>query len=683
MAKSKIASERAPGTFTLVPLFLFVIVTLLGWWYATQMVAQALGYQQQLGTPIFVFSGIPIYYPWQVVVWNYWFHSYATPQFNHAMLYVFGSVGAGVASVFVYVVWLARRGAIATTYGSARWGTKADIKDAGLFSDTGVVLGVSEDGKYIIHNGPEHVCSIAPPRTGKGVGQIIPTLLIWPGSVVVNDTKGENWEATAGYRLKFSNVIYFNPCSTSSARFNPLLEVRQGLNQIKDVQNIADMLVNPEGKEKLDHWEKTGHNLLVGSILHVLHAEKDKSLAGVASFLSDPRRGIVDTLLMMMSTPYPDTIARTAIQSAAREMLNKSPNELSGVLSTAMSFLGLYRDPVVAMNTSSSDFRIIDLMQADKPLSLYLVIPPSDISRVRSLLRLMWSQIGRRLTEELNPTDNKHRLLLLMDEFPVLGRMEFFDSALAYIPGYGIKAFIVAQSKNQLDAAYGANNSILDTCHVKAVYTPGDEKSAEVISSMTGTTTGVHQQKTYTGHRLAPWLAHIMIADQEVARPLLTVGEVLTFPDDEALIFVAGKSPIRIKKLRYYEDGFFMNRVFPVPDITGHRVYPYRPKQRPNQWTSFIQQPVMPLNNTAADPNGEPLADDDVEAFDINQYFDSFDQDMDSNLDVGDKEAADISNDALNIMSNESDRRAQFSLLQDLKDKHRPHENGPDLDMII
>lgn len=89
-----------------------------------------------------------------------------------------------------------------------------------------------------------------------------------------------------------------------------------------------------------NHWEKTHHSLLVGAILHVLYAEKNKTLAGVAAFLSDPRRPIESALSAMMTTPYVgEKGPHPVIASAARELLNKSDNERSGVLSTAMSFL--------------------------------------------------------------------------------------------------------------------------------------------------------------------------------------------------------------------------------------------------------------------------------------------------------------------------------------------------------
>ncbi len=159
-------------------------------------------------------------------------------------------------------------------------------------------------------------------------------------------------------------MLLFDPTNAQSAAYNPLLEVRRGEWEVRDVQNIADVLVDPEGAlERRNHWEKTSHALLVGAILHVLYAGQDKTLAGVAAFLSDPKQPIETTLRAMMTTPHlGEAGVHPVIASAARELLNKSENERSGVLSTAMSFLGLYRDPVVAQVTRRCDWRIRDLV---------------------------------------------------------------------------------------------------------------------------------------------------------------------------------------------------------------------------------------------------------------------------------------------------------------------------------
>ena len=302
--------------------------------------------------------------------------------------------------------------------------------------------------------------------------------------------------------------------------------------EVRDVQNVADILVDPEGAlERRNHWEKTSHSLLVGAILHVLYAEADKTLAGVANFLSDPRRPIETTLKAMMTTKHLGTAGpHPVVASTARELLNKSENERSGVLSTAMSFLGLYRDPVVAQVTRRCDWRIDDLVSAEKPATLYLVVPPSDISRTKPLVRLLLNQIGRRLTEELDAKSRRHRLLLMLDEFPALGRLDFFESALAFMAGYGLKSFLIAQSLNQIEKAYGPNNAILDNCHVRVSFATNDERTAKRVSDALGTATELRAMKNYAGHRLSPWLGHLMVSRQETARALLTPGEVMQLP---------------------------------------------------------------------------------------------------------------------------------------------------------
>lgn len=702
--QGKVTNERAPGTFTLIPLAVFCVTTLAGWWYATQELAKSLGYQAQLGDPMFFLWGTPIYRPWQVMSWNYWYHSYAPAEFNAAMKMVFASMGAGVVLVIVYAVWVARRAKIATTYGTARWGDDADVEKAGLNAKTGVVIGLKEDGSYLMHDGPENVGLVAPPRSGKGAGPIISTLLVWEHSAVINDIRRENFDATAGYRAKFSNVIYFNPTDPTSAHFNPLFEIRKGPQAIGDAQNVADMIVDPDGTGRPSHWDKTSHALLVAAILHILYAEKDKTMRGLAYFLADPRRDILATLNHMLRTDHGDPVIHEAIASSARENLNRSPNELSGVMSTAMSFLALYRDPIIAANTADSDFRIQDLIHGERPLSLYMVIPPSEINRTRALRRLIWAQIGRKLVEEWTPMhqakpsvlgrlaalfglkpkaraesgqQQRRRVLFLVDEFPALGRMDFFETQLAYTGGYGIKVMLVAQSSNQIDKVYGTPNSLLDLCHVRIYFTPNDPKTAEVISAQSGTKTEVHQQKTYTGHRLAPWLSHVMVADQEVGRPLLTAGEAMTFPAEEGLVFVAGFHPIRARKLFYFNDPNLKSRVLPAPPLSTRRPYPYRPRPRPLEWAGMVSAAA------AAAAGAASAAADELQ--DLEQPIEQ-QQGVDPETGELLQEGRDLADEELEQTSEEGQDialRGAFDEQQQHRRHHRDRDDGPDIEIAI
>ncbi|MFG1316565.1 IncP-type conjugal transfer protein TraG [Xanthobacter autotrophicus] len=547
-----------------VAIVLLIVLTAI--WCATEWTAWRLGFQGQLRGVWFEVAGWPIYYPPLFFWWWYCYDAYAPSIFIEG---AFIAVSGGFISIVVAIalsVIRAREAKNVATYGSARWADAQEIKAAGLLGPDGVLLG-RLDGDYLRHDGPEHVLCFAPTRSGKGVGLVVPTLLTWPGSTIIHDIKGENWGLTAGFRARHGRVLLFDPTDPASSAYNPLLEVRRGDKEVRDVQNIADILVDPEGAlDKRNHWEKTSHSLLVGAILHVLYAEPDKTLAGVANFLSDPKRPVEATLRAMMNTPHlGEAGVHPVIASSARELLNKSDNERSGVLSTAMSFLGLYRDPVVAKVTARCDWRIADLVTGERPVSLYLVVPPSDINRTKPLIRLLLNQVGRRLTEDLKTSANRHRLLLMLDEFPALGRLDFFESALAFMAGYGIKSFLIAQSLNQIEKAYGANNSVLDNCHVRVAFATNDERTAKRVSDALGTATEMRDSTNYAGHRLSPWLGHLMVSRQETARPLLTPGEVMQLPPADELLLVAGVPPVRAKKARYYEDARFKERILPPP----------------------------------------------------------------------------------------------------------------------
>ena len=545
-----------------------VVIVLATIWGATEWTAWRLGFQAQLGSPWFELAGWPVYYPPAFFWWWYSYDAYAPAIFVEGAIIAASGGFISIAVAITLSIIRAREAKNVATYGSARWASPEEVKAAGLLGPDGVVLGRLERD-YLRHDGPEHVLCFAPTRSGKGVGLVVPTLLTWPGSVIVHDIKGENWGLTAGFRAGHGRVLLFDPTDAKSSAYNPLLEVRRGDWEVRDVQNIADILVDPEGAlDKRNHWEKTSHSLLVGVILHVLYAEPDKTLAGVANFLSDPKRPMEATLRAMMSTPHlGEAGVHPVIASSARELLNKSDNERSGVLSTAMSFLGLYRDPVVAKVTARCDWRIADLVAGKRPVSLYLVVPPSDIARTKPLIRLILNQVGRRLTEELNAA-NRHRLLLMLDEFPALGRLDFFESALAFMAGYGIKSFLIAQSLNQIEKAYGANNSVLDNCHVRVAFATNDERTAKRVSDSLGTATEMRDSTNYAGHRLSPWLGHLMVSRQETARPLLTPGEVMQLPPTDELLLVAGVPPIRATKARYYEDARFKERLLPPPDLS-------------------------------------------------------------------------------------------------------------------
>jgi type IV secretion system protein VirD4 len=598
-----------------------VFLIMFAFWGATEFTAyrfsalcrgEAACIKPWLGVPL---AG-QLYSPWDGLVWAFKWRNVHDPRVSAVFLQQWIVLGIAIVVAVGLCVYLAQRTLAkahkhSDLHGSAHWATKDEVEKAGLIGKgAGAYVGAFEDDKgkvhYLRHNGPEHILAFAPTRSGKGVGLVLPTLLSWPDSVVVHDIKGENWALTSGWRSKDLNsrCFKFDPTATdgSCSRFNPLNEVRLRTQyEMQDVQNIVGLIVDPDGTGGGGgeaHWIATSSMLLCGVALHVLYAEPDKSLGGVAKFLSDPSFTSTEEMFqyMLNATHDPDlsqgwkdslgqpTGTHQVVAMAARDMLNKDPKEAAGVLSTATRFLTLFRDPIVAANIAESDFTINDLMNDERPVSLYIVVPPSDIARVKPLTRLLISQILSILTSKMDFKDGKsvagykHRLLLMIDELPSLGKLEILQTSLAYIAGYGLKAYLITQDLGQLTAAYGGSSgrdeSIVANCHCMIAYAPNKLETMELLSKLAGNTTIRTENKTYSGGRMAMMKGQVTVAVQEQERPLLTPDEARRLPPDDALVFIAGHPPIYGKKIKYYQDPVFSERAKIPPAVPDRKTQP-------------------------------------------------------------------------------------------------------------
>ena len=260
-------------------------------------------------------------------------------------------------------------------HGSARWADEEDVRDTGLLSTTqGVYVGGwrPEGGhrlSYLRHNGPEHVLAFAPTRSGKGVGLVIPSLLVWEESAVIYDIKGENWAKTAGFRSKRGHLCFkFSPVEQqSSSRFNPLSEVRLFTpRDVSDAQNIANMIVRTgEDSPQERYWQDAAASITTGMILHVCY---EAALEGRVACLADlshvftrPGSGFRDTLEELLNFEHDPghkhdwrmatghkTLTHPVVREKVQEMLDKEDRDFGGVLSTAKTALTLYSDPLVS-----------------------------------------------------------------------------------------------------------------------------------------------------------------------------------------------------------------------------------------------------------------------------------------------------------------------------------------------
>lgn len=580
---------------------------------ATQYVASRLGYDEALGQPIFG----DIYNPF---AWFPWAVEFTRIDGNNAygefFKWVYVSVAGGlILTLLIFgvgrLIFARKAQAYKDVHGSAHFADKKEIEDMGLIDQPkGAYIGAWKDPKkgtvkYLRHNGPEHILAFAPTRSGKGVGLVLPTLLAWEGSTVVLDIKGENWELTSGWRQKYANnkVLKFDPVGEAGgAKYNPLEEIRMdSIYTVSDAQNIASIIIDPDGKGLEDHWAKTGYALLTTMILHLIHqANKEgfiPTLSQLRGVLNDPSKGDVKEILDEIINyghvqgENGEWMPHPVIAVGAKEAMNKPDNELGSVVSTVVSNLSLYDDPVVARNIASSDFKISELMKHENPVSLYLVIKPSDMNRLRPLVRIILNQILTLLVGDMKfengqqKIEYNHRLLLMLDEFTSIGKLPLFETALAYMAGYGIKAYMIVQDLSQLYKAYTKDESVISNSHVRIAYAPNKIETAELLSKMTGQTTVVKTVRTSSGNRGSLVLSNVSENYQEVQRPLLTTDKCMTLPGakkssdgkvkeaGDMLIFVAGNPVIYGKQILYFLDPVFSKRAkVPSPKISDSLV---------------------------------------------------------------------------------------------------------------
>lgn len=617
--------KKSSKTAWLYMTFMVVMAFMASWWM-TQQIAASYNFHPALGKPLFGH----IYAPWQGLVW-YARHPDTAGIMDAAMTE--GQLIFVLPQLLILAILLMfsrRPKGSHDIHGSAQWAKEEEIQKAGLLGGMGVYVGAwynkaKSSLVYLRHNGPEHILAFAPTRSGKGVGLVLPTLLSWPDSALILDIKGENWALTAGWRKSQGHkVLRFDPKNMDiSVCFNPLESIRiDQAEAVQDAQAVTSIILDPDGKGMKDYFDKAAFAFFIGAVLHciiVKRAEgKQASMCDISLMLANPDMDTQELLDSMIEADHAAMLEQALgkkarfgveihnnIAASAKEMKNKADRELSGVLSTAGVNLALYRDPTVAHVTGRSDFSIEDLMNHDCPVSLYFIISPNSLDIMRPLTRLILNVVLNRLTERMDfeggrsVAHYKYRLLLMLDEFTSLGNLGIFERSLAFMAGYGLKAYIIVQDLSQLQGAYTKDESIMSNCHIRIAYAPNKPETARLLSEMVGKTTVIEQKNSLSGSR-SGHLKNASVSVSETARALLTPDECMRLPgmvkdakgnvtdSGDMLIFAAGFSTIYGKQILYFQDYVFSQRAkieAPVKSDTLREnaaspiIYPTTPKE--------------------------------------------------------------------------------------------------------
>jgi type IV secretion system protein VirD4 len=460
-------------------------------------------------------------------------------------------LGMGAVPIMVgaaEVLWR-RRATRSTVFGSARWGTLAEARQAGLVGQEGIILGRLR-GTMLADGSESHVLLAGPTRSGKGIGHIVPSLRRWRGSALVLDPKdGENAAATRQHRGASGRVACFTPYTTPQARLDVTDTIRVGTPQdVGDATLIAQSLVAPERQARdsatAQHFRDMAAMVLTAGLLHLRYTRDQHSLAALWHFLTQEHGRLTVALQAMAATPHRPHGVHPAIASLTRVVRNVTGDrEASSIWSTAIRPLALYADPLVAASTDRSTLRLEELQYGTDPLTLYLQAPsPRAVHRLYPVYRVVLEVAMARLMEP-GPHRWGHRLLLCLDELPVYGYVGALDKGAADMAGYGMKGLFVVQDLHQLDEVYGEQCAIWGNTPCKIFHTPASDQAAKRISeAFLGRATVAHPVTSQQGARRSVTLG-------DVGRPLLTPAEVLEIPPTAAVVWVSGLKPLMVAKV--------------------------------------------------------------------------------------------------------------------------------------
>ncbi len=527
-----------------------------------------------LGLPTWLFlSGaillklihVPMRY-YRLGIWLRYFGDY--PQLRDGPLAVSGFLSAGVLILPVLLLLHKRP---RSTYGVARFANERQIRKAGLMSDTGIIVG-KRGSRFLVFGGQQHVLMAAPTRSGKGVGIVIPNLLNWPDSVVVLDIKQENWDLTAGYRATHGQPCFlFNPAAADrrTHRFNPLGYVSDDpAFRINSVQKIANMLY-PDLPNVDPIWNASCRSLFVGIVLYLIETPSLPRTLGQVLRCTLTRietaKHFTNIIDARAKTSHPLSLE---CQTALNDYIGvTSENTRSSIKKTFTSRLELWLNPVVDAATSANDFDLRELRT--RRMSVYIGITPDNLDRLQPIVNLLF-QIALDANTQQLPQQNpalKYSCLMLMDEFTAIGKINVLAKGIGYIAGYNLRMLPIIQSPAQIREVYGKDgaDTFIVNHALQIVFAPREFAVCKEISDSLGYDTikgrSESKGKGFFVKKMASQSSF------ELPRALLLPQEVRDIGPTNSLLLTEGTPPIQCKKIYYYREKIFKERLMRAPAV--------------------------------------------------------------------------------------------------------------------
>lgn len=470
------------------------------------------------------------------------------------------SVSAGLAGAALAVMRLRRAAPSSDVHGSARFASEREVA-SDLAGDAGLIVGREANGRRLLrYDGPAHLLTVAPTRSGKGVGAIVPNLLTANRSVLCVDPKGENAKITARARGRFGPVSILDPFGVTglpSAAYNPLAALDPySLDLGEDAAVLADALVyDPPGQVGEAHWNEEAKALVAGVILHAV-TDGDpagRTLARVRELLT----GAPDAFRALLAAMQANPAANGLVTRAANRHLGKSDREAAGVLSSAQRHTHFLDSPRMAAVMGRSDFAFADLKAG--VATVFLVLPPDRLVVHARWLRLLVAQAVTDMAR--SPARPASPVLFLLDEFAALGRLEPVERAMGLMAGYGMQLWPILQDLHQLRSTYGdRHGTFLSNAGLVQIFNVNDVDTATWVSRSLGAMTEVFETTSTSvsrppGHVFATHGSGTSV--QLARRDLMTPDEVMRLDPGTELLLRQNEAPVVARKVRYYAEREF------------------------------------------------------------------------------------------------------------------------------
>lgn len=497
-------------------------------------------------------------------------------------------------------------------YGNARFANSADIRKMGLFpkkgkdgkiDNNGIIIGMYNN-QLLRFGGQQFVALGAPTRSGKGVGIVIPNLLDYPNSCVVQDIKLECFEYTSKYRKEIlkQDIFLFNPYSFKTHRYNPLFYIdMKGENADAELNDFANILYPLKNDGSVtDYFNGKAKDLFIGlcymmndllgtrkgiAFLQKYELECSFSLYGILklseglNFEVEIADGEIKTISNFADT-YNTLVEMKMVSPKAKERIDaffeiKSDNERSSAMGSFISPLAIFRADNMRLATSANDFDFRDLRR--KKMTIYIGITPDKLASAKPILNIFWQQLILINVQQGLPQSNKelkHPCLLLMDEFTASGYLATYSSAISFMAGYDLRSLIIYQADSQLTnnkpEGYGqAEANTLLKNHACRIYYAMKDDDAKRLSESLGTKT-VKQRSRNLGQGGGG-------SESETSRALMLPKEIEEMQFDTEIIKIEGKPPIKCKKALYYSNKYFMDKFKEVsPSLKNIKGIPNR-----------------------------------------------------------------------------------------------------------